>query len=190
MFFIPLFACATESDVSVQQPFAPVVEEIGEVVEVTPEDSAAVPVETVVVVDPGDVEVVHANPGDTLVGIARLAGVTVEEVAALNGYTVTHPLLAGESVRIPAGTSFVTVREASLDARLDVWFEARGGLVGVQSRTVATGDTAWDIAVSEGVPLWVLSAFNRTVDLGRIRIGDTLTCRSWETGCKPPSKKT
>jgi LysM repeat protein len=117
---------------------------------------------------------VEVQPGETLVDLAAWSGVTVEALAELNGFAVTAPLHVGAFVRIPDGTDFEQNRETALDERLERYFEAHDGLVGLTTRTVRTGDTAWVIAKEEGLPLWVVAAYNRPLHLSRIAIGDTL----------------
>jgi LysM repeat protein len=112
--------------------------------------------------------------GETLDQLARQCGTTVEALAGLNGIGVRTELRAGERLTVPATEDLDARREAAFDLRLNYFLEARGGLVGVATRDVKTGDTAWAIARQEGLPTWVLAAFNRQVDLGRLGAGDIL----------------
>ena len=44
----------------------------------------------------------------------------------------------------------------------------------MHARQVGTGETAWNIARSGDMPLWVLAWFNQDKDLDRLSIGDEL----------------
>lgn len=117
---------------------------------------------------------VTVRHGETLDGLARLAGTRPETLAALNHRSVTAPLVPGEEIVVPEADTFDERRESHLDERLFRFFEVRGGMVGVSSRVVATGDTAWGIAKEEGVPLWVVAGLNRGRSLDRLSVGDEL----------------
>ena len=117
---------------------------------------------------------ITVRPGENLVKLARYAGITAEELAALNGLPVAGGLVAGQEVRVPDDPDFGVRREAAHDARLQDWCADRGGMLGVTTVIVRTGDNATLIARAQGVPLWVLAAFNRSADLARLSIGDTL----------------
>ncbi len=117
---------------------------------------------------------VTVRHGETLDGLARLAGTRPEAIAALNHFPVQRPLVPGEVIVVPDADTFDERRETALDERLFRFFEARGGMVGVSSRVVATGDTAWALAREEGVPLWVVAGLNRGRSLDSLSVGDEL----------------
>lgn len=141
-------------------------------------------VELVTVTESVDVEPVESfaievSANENLSLLAEWAGVTVEEVVAVNEIHPADALVVGQVLNIPLpevqASSFNGQREAWATARLDRYLDGRGGLVGVSDYTVRTGDVAWRLARDEaGVPMWVLAAFNRGADLDRLRIGDTL----------------
>lgn len=117
--------------------------------------------------------------GESLVLLADWTGVTSEELAELNGIDVTAFLVAGQPLRVPLHAVTVDqleeARSGALDRRLDRYMRGRGGLAGVDTHRVRTGETAWSIARDRhGLPTWVLAAFNPDVDLDRLRIGDGL----------------
>lgn len=134
---------------------------------------AAAPTDRVADEPSGTVTIVLRH-GETLDQLARQTGATVEALAALNGIPVRTELRAGTRLTVPATDDLDERRDAAMDLRLTYFLEAHGGLVGVATRDVKTGDTAWAIARQEDVPAWVLAAFNRDADLGRIAAGDTL----------------
>jgi LysM domain len=118
--------------------------------------------------------VVHR--GDTLVALAQQAGISVEELAAWNDRSVHAPLRNSEVLRVPlaAGDAagFEHRRAVAEDDRLQRYMEGRGSLLGVMTREVRSGETAWGIAMDEGAhPLWVVAMFNRTLDLDHLTIG-------------------
>ena len=117
---------------------------------------------------------VTVRHGETLDGLARLSGTRPETIAALNHFAVQRVLVPGEVIVVPDADTFDERRETALDERLFRFFEARGGMVGVSSRVVATGDTAWALAREEGVPLWVVAGLNRGRSLDRLSVGDEL----------------
>lgn len=121
--------------------------------------------------------VVHR--GDTLVVLAQQAGLSVEELAAWNDRSIRAPLRASEVLRIPVAAGdalgFELRRAQAEDARLQRYIAGRGSILGVMSREVRTGETAWGIAMDEGAhPLWVVAMFNPTLDLDRLAIGEPL----------------
>lgn len=117
--------------------------------------------------------------GESLVLIADWTGVTSEELAELNGIDVTDFLVAGQELSVPLHVvsldQLQESRDAALDRRLERYLRGRGGLAGVDTHRVRTGETAWSIARDRhGLPTWVLAAYNPDVDLDRLRIGDSL----------------
>ncbi|MEC7948253.1 MAG: LysM domain-containing protein [Myxococcota bacterium] len=117
--------------------------------------------------------------GENLVGIASVAGVSVEELAEANDLDPREPLHPGQHIRIPVSgalaAAFAEARDFARAGRLDTYVSGRGGLVGVESHAVRTGETAWEIARERaGVPVWVLSAFNDGTSLDSLGIGQRI----------------
>lgn len=117
--------------------------------------------------------------GETLVVLADQAACTAEDIAALNGFDVRHDLRAGERILVPVdrvdGDTLLARRDAGLALRLDRYLRGRGGLAGMSTHRVRTGETGWGIARDVAqVPMWVLAAYNPEVDLDHLRIGDSL----------------
>lgn len=117
--------------------------------------------------------------GETLVVLAQQAGVTAEELAERNGLDVTAPLVAGQALLVPvhlvSADQLEADRAAAFERRLDRYLRGRGGLAGVSTHRVRTGETAWSIARDRhGLPTWVLAAYNPDLDLDHLRIGDAL----------------
>lgn len=114
--------------------------------------------------------------GENLVGIASVAGLSVEDLVEANGIDARHALQPGQELRIPLdedlANAFAEARDFARADRLDRYMAGRGGLVGVESHAVRTGETAWGIAREQaGVPVWVLAAFNRDTGLDSLGIG-------------------
>ncbi|MFZ5480139.1 MAG: LysM peptidoglycan-binding domain-containing protein [Myxococcota bacterium] len=173
MIALYLIACNPETNAPAPEPVAVAAPE-PEPVTAEPEPVAfAEPVVEAVPAVVADVAV-EVQPGETLVDLAGWAGLNAEDLAALNELDVKAPIHAGQLLRIPSGTDFEVNRESALDARLARYFEAHEGLVGLTTRTVRTGDTAWAIAREEGLPLWIVAAYNRPLHLSALGIGDVL----------------
>ena len=142
---------------------------VEEVVEVTTPPPA---------VDGGGHEVT-IRPGESLVRLAGWTPMKAEEIAEYNGVSVQGTLYPGEVLLLPLTEEEIVDLERSRngyqDDRLERYLGKRGGLVGVDGHRVGTGETAWGIAREHGeLPMWVVSAFNKELDLDRLSIGDTL----------------
>lgn len=116
------------------------------------------------------------RPGENLVGLASVADLPVEMLVDANGLDPLSPLTPGETLRVPlsgeAGAVFLEARDFARADRLDHYLAGRGGLLGVETHVVRTGETAWGIARHQaGVPTWVLSAFNPDTNLDMLGIG-------------------
>jgi len=91
------------------------------------------------------------QPGDTLSAIAARAGVTVDQLAALNGLNPNAYLISGTALQLPGGSGTV---QASDDIGSSV-SSAPGG-----SYVVQPGDTLSAIAARAGVTVDQLAALN------------------------------
>lgn len=89
---------------------------------------------------------VVVDPGDTLSELARSAGVTVDELTAVNGIDDPDLVLAGSTLRLPTPP---------------------------RTHVVVEGDTLWAIARAEGTTVAALKRLN-ALDGHRIRIGERL----------------
>ncbi|MFT5686917.1 MAG: LysM repeat protein [Myxococcota bacterium] len=115
--------------------------------------------------------------GESLALIADWSGVISEEIASLNDIDVSDPLYPGQELILPelSAGSVETERVAFTKVRLSRYLDRRGGLSGMRTYRVQTGDTAWGIARTElGVPTWVLSHYNGGDSLDRLIIGQEL----------------
>lgn len=187
-----LFACGTQqSETASLVETAPPSEALDliETTETPPvEELAAIELEVVLDVEELDpttdeLEMVETysiavRSGENLVLIADWGDVSVEDLVAFNdGLDPADPIFAGQSIQLPGGEEeaiqYTAERQAFIDAKLERYMARRGGLIGVDEHRVRTGDTAWFLAddVAE-IPLWVLSEFNRGMDLDRLAIGD------------------
>ena len=161
----PAVEVAAEVAVTEEEP-EPAMEEVVEVT--TPPPS----------VDGGGHEVV-IRPGESLVRLAGWTPMKAEEIAEYNGISVQGTLYPGEVLLLPLTEDEVVDLERSRsgyqDDRLERYLGKRGGLVGVDGHRVGTGETAWGIAREHGeLPMWVVAAFNKELDLDRLSIGDTM----------------
>jgi LysM repeat protein len=98
--------------------------------------------------------------GETLSGIAADHGVTVRDLAAANGITDVHRVLAGAKLSLLASRGAGTV-----PAR------ATGG----GRHTVASGETLSGIAADHGITVRDLAAANGITDINRVRSGQRLS---------------
>lgn len=122
---------------------------------------------------------VTVRHGETLVALAGQAACLAEDLAALNGMDVGQPLRPGQALLLPVDAvpaeALLARRDQALADRLERYLRARGGVAGVRTHRVRTGETAWGIAKDGAdVPTWVLAAYNPDLDLDRLRIGDSL----------------
>lgn len=120
---------------------------------------------------------ITVQDGESLALIAEWSGVVSEEIASLNDIDVSDALYPGQELILPeqAAGSVETERVAFTEVRLSRYLDRRGGLAGMRTYRVQTGDTAWGIARQElGVPTWVLSHYNGGDSLDRLVIGQEL----------------
>jgi soluble lytic murein transglycosylase-like protein len=103
------------------------------------------------------------RPGDTLSGIAARAGAPAAQIAAMNGLSLSGPLLAGTVIKLPTGAPAPAASTASAPAAKPVVPNAAP--YAVPARLDA--GTIGSIASSEGVPsslaaaiAWQESGFN------------------------------
>jgi hypothetical protein len=117
--------------------------------------------------------------GESLAHFARWSELPVEEIAAASGLPLDGAYAVGTEVFVPlTGEALARVetrREAHATQRVEGYLASRGGSVGSEFVPVRTGDTAWDIAQrQQGIPVWLLEAYNPSVDLDRLRPGQEL----------------
>ncbi len=122
---------------------------------------------------------IRVRAGETLDHFARWSDSTVEELAVANEIEVQTPLVPGQALLLPLYSSdldsFEKERKADAEARLARYISSHGGLAGIAAHEVKRGETGWRIAKREAkVPLWVLGAFNTSVNMDSLRAGDTL----------------
>jgi LysM repeat protein len=120
---------------------------------------------------------ITVQDGESLALLAGWSGVVAEEIASLNEIDVSDALYPGQELILPtqAADSVETERVAFTEVRLSRYLDRRGGLAGIRTYRVQTGDTAWGIARQElGVPTWVLSHYNGGDSLDRLSIGQEL----------------
>lgn len=96
--------------------------------------------------------------GETLSTIARLYGLTVEQIAAANGITNPNLIYAGQVLIIPGGSS--------------------GGTGTTTSYTVVPGDTLFGIARRFGTTVTTLAALNGLTNINVLYIGQVLVIPS------------
>ncbi len=175
-----LSACAQTKDVSTD---AVALVDATPITEVAP--LAADP--PVVVPDIGDtaeVEPLYAfyelRHGETLAHFARWSGIPVEEIAEASGLDLAGDYSVGTAIRIPIHSVDTQLavderRETHRTRRVETYLASRGGTVGTDFFTVRTGDTAWSIARdAQGIPVWMLEAYNPSVDLDKLQPGQDL----------------
>lgn len=117
--------------------------------------------------------------GETLAHFARWSELPVEDVALWSGLNLDGSYAVGTQVFLPVtgeALSQVELSRAShREVRVDGYLSLRGGSVGNDFYQVRTGDTAWGIAKNnQDIPVWLLEAYNPSVDLELLRPGDEL----------------
>ncbi len=117
--------------------------------------------------------------GETLDHFAKWSGFPVESVAEYSGLPLDGAYDVGAEVLLPvhgeALAEVVSRRDAHWTRRIDGYLASRGGSIGTEFYRVRTGDSAWAIATQQhGFPVWLLEAFNPSVDLDRLRPGQDL----------------
>lgn len=117
--------------------------------------------------------------GESLAHFARWSRLPVEEIAEASSIALTDSLPVGAEVTVPIEADqrglLEREREAHHHRRAEGYLASRGGSVGTEFYTVATGDSAWKIAHDElGLPVWLLETYNPSVDLDALRPGQQL----------------
>ncbi len=115
--------------------------------------------------------------GESLAHFARWSGVPVEDVAEASGLELAGIYPVGTEIFVPGADVAVIERERVLHEgkRLTDYLASRGGAIATEELRVRTGDSAWAIARDQvGVPVWVIEAYNPTVDLEALRPGQAL----------------
>jgi nucleoid-associated protein YgaU len=138
------------------------------------------PSDTVATVDDEILDAVFTlRRGETLAHFARWAELPVEDLALSSSLELdaVHPV--GTEVRLAVTSEeraeIERRREAHRVRRVEGFLAGRGGSDGIGFHTVRTGDTAWGIAKGHhGIPVWVLEAYNPSVDLDALRPGQEL----------------
>ena len=175
---------ATLSLEAAEEPFQ-AAEEVPEVAASEPiQEAEAVPesLEAMLAVEPEEEapsSTFTLRHGETLAHFARWSELPVEEIAAISDLDLGGVYPVGTEVRVPVSGEQLTAlemrREAHSHRRVDGYLASRGGSIGTEFYDVRTGDTAWDIARSNyGMPLWMLEAYNPSVDLDNLRPGQSL----------------
>ncbi len=124
-----------------------------------PGRSAAIPASQHAVRSPGSLAPYRVAEGDTLWGIARRFGTTVDAIAAANGISEADFLRPGQLLQVPVG-------------------RGRSFASSVTSRyTVRPGDTLWAIALKTGVRVETLAAANG-IRGDHLRVGQILVIPS------------
>ncbi len=117
--------------------------------------------------------------GETLHYFAKWSELPVEDIAEASSLSLDGSYPVGTVVEIPSDGIDVAAVEAARQAhwttRIDGYMASRGGEAGTDFYTVATGDTAWGIARdAQGIPIWLLAAYNPEVGLDSLHPGDKL----------------
>ncbi|TVQ90094.1 MAG: LysM domain-containing protein [Deltaproteobacteria bacterium] len=117
--------------------------------------------------------------GETLTHFARWAELPVEDIADQSSLELDELHPVGTEVLIALSPEEQTAveerRERHRVQRVNHYIASRGGASGIGFHRVRTGESAWSIAKnSQGIPVWLLEAYNPSVDLERIRPGQEL----------------
>ncbi|MBW1880801.1 MAG: LysM peptidoglycan-binding domain-containing protein [Deltaproteobacteria bacterium] len=117
--------------------------------------------------------------GETLDHFARWSGFPVEDIAGFSDLDLDGDYPVGTEILLPAEGEALAEIEVNRDEhwqrRVDGYLSSRGGAVSTEFYSIRTGDSAWGIARDKySMPIWVLEAYNPSVDLDRLRPGQEL----------------
>jgi len=131
------------------------------------------------VVSNAERHVFRLRHGETLHHFAKWSGGTVEDVVSSSGIELREDYDAGTEIVLnleqDAKSRVDERREAHRVARASRYIEQRGGESTTAFHTVASGESAWNIARQTiGIPVWLLESYNPSVDLDRLRPGQVL----------------
>lgn len=117
--------------------------------------------------------------GETLHHFARWSGFPVEDIAEQSELELDGDYPVGTELLIAAeGEALAEIeqrRESHWTRRVEGYLASRGGAVSSEFYKVRTGDSAWTIARKQyGMPVWMLDAYNPSVDLDHLRPGQEL----------------
>jgi len=117
--------------------------------------------------------------GETLDHFARWSGFPVEDIAEFSSLDLDGEYPVGTEILLPVeGEALAEIeknRDEHWQRRVDGYLASRGGAVSTEFYSVRTGDSAWSIARDKySMPIWVLEAYNPSLDLDRLRPGQEL----------------
>ena len=116
--------------------------------------------------------------GESLAHFARWAQLPVEVIAEASDRSLHELLPVGTEIRVPADHDRRSLIEQARDGhhtrRAEGYLASRGGTVGTEFHLVRSGDTAWSIAKQYRLPVWLLETFNPSLDMERLRPGQSL----------------
>lgn len=183
---LSLTACfATEPPVPAPEPMRTIATEpVHEVLlpETSEELTSEEPILMVesIVVEPTGPPAMHftLRRGETLAHFARWSEIPVEDIAQSSELDLEGDYAVGTEISLvlsPDERSMVEMRrDTHHQVRAENYLASRGA-AGTDFYTVKSGDSAWTIARDrEGMPVWLLESLNPSVDLDRLRPGDSL----------------
>lgn len=128
----------------------------------------------------GDITVPFSlRRGETLTHFARWSEIPVEDIADISGLDLEELHAVGTTIQLPLTAEqrshVEEQRERHRVRRVEGYLASRGGSVGVEFHRVRTGESAWSIARdAHGMPVWLIEAYNPSVDLEQLRPGQEL----------------
>ena len=126
-----------------------------------------------------DVFAVTVRAGESLGLYARWSGADLKALASHNVLGPGAQLSIGQVLELPITDAqiarFQKKRVAHLANRLDGYLKKKGGLVRVIEHRIRRNETVWSLARRNGrLPLWVISHYNKGLDLNALSIGDVI----------------
>ncbi|MCF7854326.1 MAG: LysM peptidoglycan-binding domain-containing protein [Candidatus Pacebacteria bacterium] len=118
-------------------------------------------------------ETYTVKKGDTLWDIARLYGISHQELAAYNDMSLDDVLKVGQTLRIPPGGTLVSPEERSAEVRQRTAAPERIPIPAGRKYTVEKGDNLWVIARKFGTSVKKLKQLNE-LDSDVLHIGQVL----------------
>lgn len=114
----------------------------------------------------------HAvTEGDTLFGLSLIYNVTMESIAALNGFSMESPIQAGQALQIPWPTATPPLEPIAVDINGETVI---ADPTDCQRYQIQEGDAISVIAARENINMDLLMRVNRLTEQSIVQPGDTI----------------
>ena len=128
----------------------------------------------------------HLSSGETLSHYAAWSGLSVAEIAQESGLDSSGVYAIGTPIKIAVpseqAVTITDARDGYRSERFSEW--SSEGNMYLEEHPVQSGESAWSIALDNGLDLWQLEAANPDVELKNLRPGQVLMVPTIEEyGC-------